>query len=551
MLIGYVSDEHYLALPGVSVDLARNGETVAVTKSTARGAIVIDIEPGEYRVTLAKAGFSAKWCDVSIGEGRSHQFRLMSDCLIGYAWPGAVRSGELAELKVHSTEPYKAELWRYGAEKQFVRLLGWFDEHGPRAMTQLLPDGDFTIEGTKWNGGGFATSPAFVYRVSAPQRSGLYYVHLLTAAGGFFGFPLIVAPERPRARVAVVAGTNTWNSYNRFGGRSNYVNAEGLPPVPIVYARDDLVRYTRGTSASQGAPNDLYPPLSFDRPNPDCHVPLATDITDPIDGRVACTLAPATWRLLGWLERAGIDYDLYSDHQLHSGSLDLDAYSLLVLDPHPEYWSATAYHRVYDWVYQRGGHLAYLGGNGIDCEIEFVDDLAARHLTQSVNPAKPEDAGLESRFHRTVESQARLLGVVFNHLSEGTAAPYEVVTPDHWVFAGTELKAGARFGERSLHERVPGGASGHETDTRTPSTPNGVELLAKGLNPNGGGAEMVYYETPSGGAVFSVGSITYISSLLVDDNLSTITENALRGLAGDGLPAKDECKTVGDYLNER
>ena len=45
-----------------------------------------------------------------------------------------------------------------------------------------------------------------------------------------------------------------------------------------------------------------------------------------------------------------------------------------------------------------------------------------------------------------------------------TAAPYRVVDAGHWVFAGTGLTNGDVFGQQSLHERIPGGASGHETD---------------------------------------------------------------------------------------
>jgi N,N-dimethylformamidase len=44
-------------------------------------------------------------------------------------------------------------------------------------------------------------------------------------------------------------------------------------------------------------------------------------------------------------------------------------------------------------------------------------------------------------------------------------------------------------------------------------------------------ADMVYYETPSGGAVFSTGSITFCGSLPwnnFDNNISTLLENVLR-----------------------
>ena len=49
-------------------------------------------------------------------------------------------------------------------------------------------------------------------------------------------------------------------------------------------------------------------------------------------------------------------------------------------------------------------------------------------------------------------------------------------------------------------------------------------------------AEIVYYETPNGGAVFSTGSISYCGSLShnrYDNNVSRITENVLRRFAAD------------------
>ena len=109
-----------------------------------------------------------------------------------------------------------------------------------------------------------------------------------------------------------------------------------------------------------------------------------------------------------------------------------------------------------------------------------------------------------------------------------TGAPYRVIEADHWVFAGTGLRKGDLFGEKCLHQRCPGGASGHETDKLSPSSPANVVKLAKGLNPDDGGAEMVVFDTPSGGAVFSVGSISYPASLPVDDKVSRITANVLK-----------------------
>jgi hypothetical protein len=113
-----------------------------------------------------------------------------------------------------------------------------------------------------------------------------------------------------------------------------------------------------------------------------------------------------------------------------------------------------------------------------------------------------------------------------------TVAPFEVVEPEHWVFAGTGLKKGDLFGTRILHQRYGDGASGHETDKISPSSPKNVQLLARGLNPDDGGAHLVFFETPGGGAVFSAGSIAYPTGLLCDAPLSMITGNVLRRFLG-------------------
>lgn len=531
-LVGYVSDERYVAIPEVAVEFRRGDETVAVSRSTARGAVYAPLQPGSYTATLARAGFGSKSVEVEVG-GAPHAFRLLSDGLLGYVWPRWARSGERGEFRVHSVEPYHLSLWRYGWEKELVRPLGWFDEHGPRATMQITPDGDYTQAGVEWNRRGY-TSPHHTQFAEAPERSGLYYFHAETEGGRFFSFPWVVAPAVPTAEVAVLASTNTWNAYNSFGGRSNYINATGLPPTPAVNSRQDLRRYQGGAFNEWGAADEEYRPLSFERPEPFNHVPQGTEVTDPIRGRQPCHLAPAEWRLLGWLEREGYDYDFYSESQLHTGELDLEAYRVLVLSTHPEYWSRRMYQRVKEWVFGRGGRLMYLGGNGLNCEVELSDDgTVMRCLSQLRSPGGammiegPDGRLCESRFHRTFESEANLLGVVCSDAGIMTAAPYQVRQPDHWVFHGTGLLEGDTFGEASLHERIPGGASGHETDKISPSSPANTEHLAKGLNPEEGGADIVYHEPGGGGAVFSVGSITWPASILVDDAVSRITRNVL------------------------
>ncbi|MEO6924679.1 MAG: N,N-dimethylformamidase beta subunit family domain-containing protein, partial [Bryocella sp.] len=138
----------------------------------------------------------------------------------------------------------------------------------------------------------------------------------------------------------------------------------------------------------------------------------------------------------------------------------------------------------------------------------------------------------ESRMHRTHKPETSLVGVSFTSAGAMTGAPYKVLLDKHWVFAGTDLKNGDLFGKESLHDRVPGGASGHETDKILPHSPKVLEHLAKGPNPNDGGADLVLFALGAG-EVFSTGSITWVSSIFPDEKVSKITKNVLERFLKD------------------
>jgi hypothetical protein len=531
MLIGYVSDEQYVAQADVALEFVNGQGDSWETRSRASGAVVLELPPGSYRIILQKPGFGAKFSQVTIPVSQPHQFRLLSDGLLGYAWPKWVRSGDESEFRVHSIEQYRLELWRYGWKPERVRELGWHDEHGPRATMQITPDGDYTRTGVEWNRVGYVSATHRQY-VTAPQQSGLYYFRASTRSGRQFSFPWIVAPARPAARLAVLASNITWNAYNPFGGRSNYIHADQLPPTPTINSRCELRRYQDADYGTWGCPQ--YAPLSFERPEPFCHIDFDDAIGDPIEGRQACHLAPAEWRLLGWLEQQEFAYDYYAETQLDDGTLDLSAYKVLIIAVHPEYWTRRMYDRVKKWVFHEGGRLMYLGGNGLNCEVELHGDGSMTVLNGSITSLWTSGlGGCDSRFAVRHESEASLLGVVFTPTGAMTGAPYQVTDSSHWVFQGTGLQAGDLFGETCLHRRCPGGASGHETDKRSSSSPPGTHLLARGLNPDDGGAEMVIIERGLRGAVFSAGSINYVASLPVDPAISRITANVLQRFLND------------------
>ena len=531
-LIGYVSDEFHNPVPGVDIEFIDLEHGSTSTVSRASGSIYASLNQGEYVVVLNKENYGSKKIRFKYVNDSISLFRIISHNLYGYMWPKWGKSGEYAEYHLHCHEECQISLWRYGLEKEFVRLINWHGEHHPKANLQILPDSDFTQTGVRWNTKGYRSSQ-HSQAIRCPETSGLYYIHMKSTKGDFFSFPWVVAPSKPRNKIAVLASTNTWNAYNNFGGRSNYINPSKLPLVPENNLRCENDRYKADDIDFLFRFDDNeYMPLSFERPEPFNHIPENENPTDFIKGRNECHMAPAEWRLLAWLERENFGYDLYSDYHLHSNSLPLNNYKMLILNTHPEYWSVEMYRQVKEWVFNHNGNLVYLGGDGIDGPVCFQNEATSmtclnkwENIIMSGMEGHGKEGSFELRFHRIEESPAKLLGVC-PAAGIMKSAPYKVLEEKHWVFEGTGLSKDQLFGTKSLQERCSGGAAGHETDCMTNFSPKNTLLLAKGCTTMSG-SEMVIIENDDSGDVFSVGSVAYTSSLLVDENISVITKNVL------------------------
>src|SRR5712691_8747843 len=99
MLIGYVSDEMYVALADVLVEFTNDQGGSWEARSRAGGSIHCELPSGEYLVTLAKPGFGSKRVRMTAPSSVPFHFRLLSDGLLGYAWPKCVHSGEISEFR--------------------------------------------------------------------------------------------------------------------------------------------------------------------------------------------------------------------------------------------------------------------------------------------------------------------------------------------------------------------------------------------------------------------------------------------------------------------
>ena len=80
MLIGYVSDERYVAIADCML-LFENESGATQVRSAANGAVYADIPPGRYRVALNKAGFGPTQLAQREARGSPHLRARKKDCV--------------------------------------------------------------------------------------------------------------------------------------------------------------------------------------------------------------------------------------------------------------------------------------------------------------------------------------------------------------------------------------------------------------------------------------------------------------------------------------
>ena len=275
----------------------------------------------------------------------------------------------------------------------------------------------------------------------------------------------------------------------------------------------------------------------------------------------------ADLQLLKWLDRQGTTYDVITDEDLHhEGASLLGSTRVLLTGSHPEYWTAQMLDALEAWL-DAGGRLMYLGGNGFYWVTSLFEDrphvieVRRGHAGTGVWRSEPgevhhastgEPGGL---WRLRGRSPQRLAGVGFTAQGFDRSRPYRR-TPDAsdpraaWIFEGVATND---FG---AHGSVLNGAAGFEIDRAdhllgTPphalivATADGFSDVYQSASEDiltadsrqGGTvspfvrADIVFYEGPNGGAVFSAGSIAWCGALLDDggnNDVARITENVLR-----------------------
>ena len=267
-----------------------------------------------------------------------------------------------------------------------------------------------------------------------------------------------------------------------------------------------------------------------------------------------------------FLEQTEVGHDVIADEDVHAeGLAALAPYRVIVTGSHPEYWSTAMLDALVEWQ-RGGGRLMYLGGNGFYWRVAFSDDwpgaMELRRAEDGVRNWQTEDGENYHAFsgeyggmwRRNGRPPNEVAGVGFAAQGFGRATHFDVNADSFssraaWIWDGVEPEDG-KIGTSGLG----GGAAGQEIDrydTRLGSPGHAVVLAsATKFGPDmvrtkeefEGSVDVtlpdpyvrgdiVFYETPGGGAVFSASSISWFGALArndYDNDIAQITGNVLR-----------------------
>ena len=398
------------------------------------------------------------------------------------------------------------------------------------------------------------------WQIPSDLKSGIYAARLTTEKGGEDFVPLFILPPKGtnNAPLAFLASTLTYLAYAN--SHHGYVDSLSEPAYGtlLVLDRTDLFLKER---------RDLGVSL-YDRHRDgsgSCYSSAKRPILNMRPKRKLWNFN-ADLHIIDWLEESGIAYDVITDDVLHEeGGNLLHHYRCIMTGTHPEYHTARMLDAVEDWL-GNGGRLIYMGGNGFywrvathDAHPGAIEVRRGEAGTRCFEmPPGERHNQFDGEFGGLWRSNGRppqqLVGVGF--VAEGFDSC-------HWyerTQASFDPRGAFVFADVGKHDRIGdfgvlGGAAGLELDATDPAlgTPAHALVLARSTghsnvylvtveemlstHPSVDGldnplvrAELVFFETPSGGAVFATGSIAWAASLCHNgyrNNVAQITRNVV------------------------
>ena len=373
------------------------------------------------------------------------------------AYAGEVSVPQGGEVALHvstSQRRFSVEIARLGAKREVV-----WNGTSDAGAEHPIPE-DASSNGCRW-------PVALRVPIPATWRSGYYQVSLrVEDRGGKYVrrnrrvsestcYFIVRAAEPGRtSKILLQFSTHTYNAYNNWGGFSLYAY--------------------NGRGGNQGHR------VSYHRP-PESLFP--------------------NWEqaFVEWAESNGYTFEYAANGDLESHPEILAAYKLVLSIGHDEYWSAPMRDHLEKYI-TAGGNVAFFSGNTCCWQVRAEDNGTALTCWKQnahqdpVFVARGSQATLSSLWshHLIQRPENQLTGVGFlwggYHKSHGqlmdASGAFNVHRPNHWIFEGTQLKAGDAFGAKDtiVGYECDGceleWKDGLPTPTHRDGTPENFEVLA-------------------------------------------------------------------------
>ena len=410
---------------------------------------------------------------------------------------------------------------------------------------------------------------AFEWIVPDAFPSGIYAAQLRADdSADYIPFAVRPGPDQPRARIAFLAPSVTYLAYanqqynDPMRAELGFADSEQIAPADQYMRDHKLMSLYDMHSDGSGVcySSRLRPILNMKPGYRNAALSLAAGWPHGLN---------ADMHLLDWMDAKSFEYDVISDDDLHFEGAELLApYHVIATGTHPEYWTLQMLDAMHSYE-AGGGRLMYLGGNGFHWVTSFDPERPHLIEVRRWGGSRPWEATPGEYHHSTTgeiggiwrlrnRAPQKIAGVGWVATGSGVNRPYER-KPDSFDARAAFIFEG--IGDDELIGDFPSlvyehGAAGFEIDRHDHAlgTPDHALLLSSSFGhsdeyqlaiedqlasgaPTGGSqnplvhADMVYYEGPNDGAVFSIGSISWCGSLSYngyDNNVSRITENVLR-----------------------
>lgn len=415
----------------------------------------------------------------------------------------------------------------------------------------------------------------FTLTVPEGLRSGLYAVHL-TCENDEEYVPFVVKarPNETKNKLVYLCPTASYLAYANEHMPTNAVLAELLTDqLAVLYPEDVFLNEHREYGAS-----------CYDVYNDGAGVCYTSRLRPILNMRPKYAswlggTGSSLWQfnadthVTDWLETKGHDHDIISDEDLHDQGLEsLAPYTVLITSSHSEYWSKEMWDAV-DAFKKRGGRVISMGGNtwywrvayhksapGI-MEVRRAEDGTRGWAAQPGEYYHSFTGEYGGLWRRQGKAPQAMCGTGFIAQGFDISAPYsrdEGSFNDRAAFIFEGIGKDEVIGDFGL---IGGGAAGLEvdvTDRQLGTPPNTLVLASSGNHtdiyqlvaeeilinyPSTGGtqcprikAELAFFETAEGGAVFSSSSIAWAGSLShnnYENNVSKIMDNVVTRFLDD------------------